>query len=592
MNPQPLSSLLEFRLREAMAAVLPPEVADADPQVRRSDHADFQADGILPLARPLRANPRELASRVVAELGTDEVIAAAEVSGPGFINLTVNDDAILRQVGARRGDARLGLARTRLGETTVIDYSQPNIAKEMHVGHLRGTIIGDVFARVLAFLGGDVVRQNHLGDWGTQFGMLIQYVREHPEITWRADDLSADMGGQDSLSNLNVLYRVAREEFDRDPEFADRARQRVVALQSHDAETLAVWQAIVDESKRYFNEVYDVLGVLLTDDDAVGESFYNPFLSEVAQELEDQGVAVVSDGALCVFFDDITGPDGSQVPLIVRKRDGGFGYAATDLAAIRYRVNTLKARRLLYVVDARQALHFRMVFETARRAGWLTDDVTATHVAFGTVLGPDGKPFKTRSGQTVRLISLLDEAVDRARQTVHDKSPHLDPETLDRIAREVGIGAVKYADLATSRTRDYMFNLDRMVSLNGNTGVYLQYAHARVRSILRRLPDGLDLDAMVPAVGVGLEPAERALALLLDGFEAAVNAVAETLEPHVLCGYLYNLAQAFTDFYETCPVLKAAREDVRDNRVLLCQLTGDTLRLGLDLLGVAAPDRL
>jgi len=462
----PLESAIGQRVRRAMTAVLPPEAADADPQIRASEYADFQANGLLALAKPLRANPRELAAEVAAALGTDDIIAGCEVSGPGFLNLTLSSPAIWRQLALRRDDPRLGLTATDSGSVTVIDYSQPNIAKEMHVGHLRSTIIGDALVRVLEFDGTKVIRQNHLGDWGTQFGMLIQYLFEHP------GEQQPDPGesGSQAISRLNALYRAARAEFESDADFADRARRRVVALQAREPDTVAGWEEIVAESKIYFNDVYRRLGVLLTDADAVGESFYNPFLHDVANDLEERGIAVRSDGALCVFFDDIRGPDGSLTPLIVQKSDGGFGYAATDLAAIRYRVTTLHAANILYVVDARQSLHFRMVFEAARRAGYLPDQVEAVHVSFGSVLGPDGKPFKTRAGGTVRLISLLDQAVERARATVAEKSPGLDPATLDARATEVGIGAVKYADLSTSRLRDYIFDPDRMVSLQGNTG--------------------------------------------------------------------------------------------------------------------------
>lgn len=582
----PLVSAVEQRVRQAMASALQLEAADADPQVRASDHADFQANGILPLARRLGANPRELASLAAEALTADDVIASCEVAGPGFLNLTVTDGAILRQLVARSGDVRLGVSASDPGTVTVIDYSQPNIAKEMHVGHLRSTIIGDALVRVLEFDGGKVVRQNHLGDWGTQFGMLIQHLIEQPE----SRGAYADETGSEAISRLNALYRAARAAFDSDQQFADRARRRVVELQAGDPETVAGWQEIVAESNVYFNDVYDRLGVLLTDEDAVGESFYNPYLRDVAEDLERRGVAVRSEGALCIFFDDIRGPEGNPVPLIVQKSDGGFGYATTDLAAIRYRADTLGARRILYVVDARQALHFRMVFEAARRAGYLPNGVDAVHVSFGSVLGPDGRPFKTRAGDTVRLISLLDEAVDRARATVEEKSPDLDPEMLDARSREVGIGAVKYADLSTSRTRDYIFDIDRMVSLQGNTGVYLQYAHARIRSILRKLP----ADAAVKGVDdtASLEPAERRLTMLLDELSAVIASVVESFEPHRLSGYLYSLAQAFTDFYEACPVLKAPTDAIRSNRVTICQITGDTLKLGLALLGIAAPDRL
>lgn len=527
-----------------MSTALPVEATGADPQIRPSDHADYQANGVLSLAKPLRANPRELASRVAAGLAADDLIARCEVSGPGFLNLTLAHQAIWRQLGLRRDDPRLGIPAADAGSVTVIDYSQPNIAKEMHVGHLRSTIIGDALARVLEFDATKVIRQNHLGDWGTQFGMLIQYLLEHPDGN---RNQGQGESGIEAISRLNALYRAARQRFDSEPEFAERARMRVVALQAGDPQTVAGWKEIVTESKVYFNDVYDRLGVLLTDDDAVGESFYNPFLQEVASDLEKRGIAVRSNGALCVFFDDILGPAGNPAPLIVQKSDGGFGYAATDLAAIRYRVGTLHASRILYVVDARQALHFRMVFETAHRAGYLPDDVQAEHVSFGSVLGPDGRPFKTRAGDTVRLIALLDEAVERAKATVEEKNPSPDPASLAFRATEVGIGAVKYADLSTGRTRDYVFDLDRMVSLQGNTGVYLQYAYARVQSILRRAPDGLP-----GAISVGLpfEPAERRLAMLLDGLDEALTAVRENSEPHRLCNYLYSLAQAFTEFYE------------------------------------------
>ncbi|NUP48131.1 MAG: arginine--tRNA ligase [Catenulispora sp.] len=580
-----LSEILAEEVRAALTAVVGEAARGADPLIRPSDHADFQANGVLPLAKAVKGNPRELATRVAAALPTSGVIAAVEVAGPGFLNLTLADSALAAQTAERLGDARLGVAPTGVGQTTVIDYSQPNIAKEMHVGHLRSTVIGDALVRLLEFDGRTVVRQNHLGDWGTQFGMLIQFLVEHP-----GDRLSgAEHSGEVAISWLTDLYRDARAKFDGDPEFADRARKRVVTLQGGDAESLAAWEEMVAESKRYFEDVYARLDVRLVDADAVGESFYNPFLAEVAADLEERGVAVWSNGALCVFFDGVLGPDGEPVPLIVRKSDGGFGYAATDLAAIRYRVDTLKADQILYVVDSRQALHFRMVFETARRAGYLPDGVEAVHVQFGSVLGKDGKPFKTRAGQTVRLIELLDSAVDHAVATVAEKNPDLDAEQARAEARVVGIGAVKYADLSTSRTKDYIFDLDRMVSLNGNTSVYLQYAHARIHSILRKLPAGT-VARVHP--GTALEPAERRLALHLDEFGATLAAVAAEFEPHRLATYLYTLAQTFSDFYENCPVVKAPSDEVRENRAALVRLTADTLKLGLELLGISAPDQL
>ncbi|MBW8804828.1 MAG: arginine--tRNA ligase [Catenulisporales bacterium] len=594
-----LSETLADDVRAALTAVLGDAARGADPLIRPSDHADFQANGVLPLAKALKGNPRELATRVAAALvpsaggadadpppaATSGVIAAVEVAGPGFLNLTLTDTALGAQAAERLGDPRLGVPAAGVGQTTVIDYSQPNIAKEMHVGHLRSTVIGDALVRLLEFNGHTVVRQNHLGDWGTQFGMLIQYLVEHPDA--RLADV--DHSGEAAISWLTALYRDARAEFESDTAFADRARKRVVTLQGGDRESLAVWQKMVAESKRYFEDVYARLDVRLIDADAVGESFYNPYLAEIAADLERRGIAVWSNGALCVFFDDIAGPDGEPVPLIVRKSDGGFGYAATDLAAIRYRVNTLKADQILYVVDSRQALHFRMVFEAARRAGYLPEHVEAVHVQFGSVLGPDGKPFKTRAGQTVRLIELLDSAVDHAVATVEEKNPQLDASQARAETRLVGIGAVKYADLSTSRTKDYIFDLDRMVSLHGNTSVYLQYAHARTHSILRKLPAGT-----TPRVhaGVPLEPAERKLALHLDDFGASLATVVENFEPHRLASYLYALAQTFSDFYDNCPVVKAPTEPVRENRAALVRLTGDTLRLGLELLGISAPEQL
>ncbi|QOC91609.1 arginine--tRNA ligase [Micromonospora craniellae] len=572
MTVPSLASSLSAAVTTA-AAALPGFV----PLVRRSGRADFQADGALAAARTLRRNPRDVAAEIVAALPAGGLVAAAEVAGPGFVNLGLTDTALLAQVAGRLADPRLGVGTPEAGVTTVVDYSQPNIAKEMHVGHLRSTIIGDALVRILEHLGGTVVRRNHVGDWGMQFGMLIQYRVEHPAPVTEA----ATMRG------LALLYRQARAAFDADPAFAERSRRRVVALQGGDPETTAAWRRIVAESTRYFTEVYDLLGVRLTGADAVGESAYNAALPGVAADLADQAVAVTSDGALCVFFDDVRGPDGEPTPLIVRKRDGGFGYAATDLAALRQRVTDLHADRLLYVVDARQSLHFRMVFDTARRAGWLPPTVPAAHVAFGTVLGADGRPFKTRAGDTVRLVDLLTEAVDRAREVVAAKNPGLTGAARDERARQVGIGAVKYADLATSRTRDYTYDPHRMLALTGNTGVYLQYAHARVRSILARA-DGAD-ETVDP--GIVLAPADRALILDLDGFADVLDEVVAGYEPHRLCGHLHRLAQSFTTFYERCPVLRA-EPPYRGTRLALCRLTGDTLRTGLGLLGIDAPERL
>jgi arginyl-tRNA synthetase len=584
-----LAESVQNQVSQAMRGVLAAELAGSDPLIRRSDHADFQANAALSLAKRLGQKPRDLADAIATAL-RDQTGGqlGVELAGPGFLNLTVADAAVWSQVAARLADDRLGVVSPLVGQRTVVEYSSPNIAKEMHVGHLRTTIIGDALARVLEYLGAEVFRQNHLGDWGTQFGMLIQYIDDHPDAKWRAEDLpEGDLG---TVSALDGLYKLARAEFDADPEFADRARRRVVVLQSGDEATLAVWRELVAESEKAFQAIYDYLGVSLNAEHSAGESSYNQYLDEVAAEVESSGVGVISDGALCVFFDDVTNAEGNPVPLIVRKSDGGYGYAATDLATIRYRIRDLKIGRLLYVVGAPQALHFRMIFETARRLGWLTDEVEAVHVGFGNVLGPDGKPFKTRAGGTVRLVELLDEAVARAKAEIETKPHTLSAEELETVARQAGIGAVKYADLSTSRTKDYTFDPERMVSFNGNTGVYLQYAHTRIRSILRRLPDE-GVSATVDATGE-LAPAEKALALLNDQFAATLDEVAESLEPHRLCGFLFSLAKAFTEFYEACPVLTAPTPGSKANRVALCRLTGATMARGLHLLGIETPDRM
>ncbi|MET9170334.1 arginine--tRNA ligase [Streptomyces misionensis] len=587
-----LSDSVRQHLASALSATLP-EAADADPLLRRSDRADFQANGILALAKKAKANPRELATQVVAQVTTGPVIEDIEVSGPGFLNITVSDRAITENLAARYADeaGRLGVPFAANPGTTVIDYAQPNVAKEMHVGHLRSAVIGDSVVQLLEFTGETVIRRHHIGDWGTQFGMLIQYLDEHPhELDHKRSAEDTAASGEEAMSNLDRLYKAARKLFDSDEEFKTRARRRVVDLQAGDPRTLAMWQKFVDESKIYFFSVFEKLDMEVRDADIVGESGYNDMLAETCRLLEESGVAVRSEGALCVFFDDIKGPDGNPVPLIVQKSDGGYGYAATDLSAIRDRVFNLKASTLLYVVDARQALHFRMVFETARRAGWLNDDVTAFQLAFGTVLGKDGKPFKTRAGETVKLQDLLDEAVDRATAVVRDKAEKvgLTEQEIEENGRYVGIGAVKYADLSTSAVRDYKFDLDQMVSLNGDTSVYLQYAYARIQSILRKAGD--TRPAAHPELA--LAPAERALGLHLDQFAETVLEVATSYEPHKLAAYLYQLASHLTTFYDQCPVLKADTPAQTENRLFLVDLTARTLHQGMSLLGIRTPEKL
>ncbi|MFG2382398.1 arginine--tRNA ligase [Streptomyces avermitilis] len=581
-----LSDSVHQRLAAALSAALP-QADSADPLLRRSDRADFQANGILALAKKAKANPRELATQVVERIVTGEVIRDVEVSGPGFLNITISDRAITENLAARATDpdGRLGVPLAEHPGTTVIDYAQPNVAKEMHVGHLRSAVIGDAVVQILEFTGENVVRRHHIGDWGTQFGMLIQYLIEHPH---ELDHKGGEVSGEEAMSNLNRLYKASRVLFDSDEEFKTRARRRVVDLQAGDPETLALWQKFVDESKIYFYSVFEKLDMEISDPDVVGESGYNDMLDETCRLLEESGVAVRSEGALCVFFDDIKGPDGNPVPLIVRKSDGGYGYAATDLSAIRDRVFNLKATTLLYVVDARQSLHFRMVFETARRAGWLNDDVEAVQLAFGTVLGKDGKPFKTREGETVRLVDLLDEAIDRASAVVREKAQDLSEEEIAERGAQVGIGAVKYADLSTSANRDYKFDLDQMVSLNGDTSVYLQYAYARIQSILRKAGE------VRPTAHPELElaGAERALGLHADRFAETVAETAAEYAPHKLAAYLYQLASLYTTFYSECPVLKADTPAQVENRLFLCDVTARTLHQGMALLGIRTPERL
>ncbi|MCK1796581.1 arginine--tRNA ligase [Streptomyces sp. XM4193] len=584
-----LATTVDQRVADALAAALP-EAAGADPLLRRSDRADFQANGMLALAKKLKGNPRELAGQVVERLatGAGEPIAQVEVSGPGFLNITVSDEALVATLAARAEDSRLGVPYAPSPGTTVIDYSQPNVAKEMHVGHLRSTVIGDSVMRILEHSGEKVIRRHHIGDWGTQFGMLTQYLIENPhELDHESDAAGTGEAGEAAMARLNRVYKASRALFDSDEAFKARARDRVVPLQSGDKETLDLWHKIVDESKIYFRAVYDQLDVEIRDEDVVGESAYNDDLQQVVKELESSGVAVRSDGALCVFFDDVKGPDGSPTPLIVQKSNGGFGYAATDLAAIRDRIGNLHADTLLYVVDVRQALHFRMVFETAQRAGWLPEGA-AKQLAFGTVLGEDGKPFKTRAGESVRLVDLLDEAVQRAEDVVREKARDLGEEEIAERAAQVGIGAVKYADLSNSMSRDYVFDLDRMVSLNGDTSVYLQYACARIHSILRKAGEaGPRAHAELP-----LAPAERALGLHLDEFAQTLATASQTYEPHRLTAYLYGLATLYSSFYEQCPVLKAEDPATVENRLFLCELTARTLHQGMELLGIRTPERL
>ncbi len=560
----------------AIAAAFGAEHAATDPMIRRSAHADYQANAAMALGKKLGRPPRVVAEAIKAALRLDDVCSKVEVAGPGFLNLVLRDDYVARELAATAADPRLGVPAARDPETVVIDYSSPNVAKEMHVGHLRSTLLGDAIARVLSALGHTVVRQNHVGDWGTPFGMLIEHLIDQEQAG--EGDLSA--------SDLTSFYKAARAKFDADPAFAERSRRRVVLLQGGDEPTLGKWKSLVAASMRYFGSVYGRLGVTLTDADVAGESLYNAALPGVASDLEQLGLATVSEGALCVFPPGFTGREDDPLPLIVRKQDGGYGYAATDLAAVRHRVAAIGARRLVYVVGAPQAQHLAMVFAVAKLSGWLAPPARAEHVAFGSVLGPDRKMFKTRGGETVRLVDLVDEADDRAAKVLAEKNPDLDEETRARVAHAVGVGAVKYADLSNDRIKDYVFDWDRMLAFEGNTAPYLMYAHARIRSIFRKT-DAKPGDAIAVTT-----KEERALALTICRFGAAVEEVGDTLCPHKLCAYLYDLASAFTSFYEACPVLKADDDATRASRLSICDLVARVLARGLDLLGIDAPDRM
>ncbi len=574
--------VLAQRVHDAVVASLGPEYGDADPLVRPSSFADFQANAALPLAKRVGRPPPELASDLVRHLDVADMCAEPAVSGPGFINFLLRDDWIAAQASRMLDDARLGTALAARPATVVVEYSSPNIAKEMHVGHLRTTIVGDAIARVLEFAGHRVIRDNHVGDWGTQFGMEIEYLL----------DVGADSPQAALLrTDPNAFYQAARRAFDSDPEFADRARKRVVDLQGGDPGTLELWQEIVDLSLDYLHRIYGRLGVTLTDADIRGESFYNDTLAETVAALEEQGIAVYSDGALCAFPPGFTGREGRPLPLIIRKRDGGYNYATTDLATIRYRVDELHTDRAIYVVGSDQALHFRMVFAVASQAGWIPAGAVFEHAQIGLVLGPDGNRLRTRSGDNVQLSDLLIEAVERARAILDevDASARFGPAELDEVAEAIGIGAVKYADLSTARDSAYVFDWDRMISFRGNTGPYLQYATARIRSIFRR-SDGAEAEVQGAGIAVEAGP-ERALALRLLQFGSTVIQVGQTAEPHRLCGYLFEVASLFTTFYEECPVLKA-EPSVRPRRLALCALTLRVLAAGLGLLGVPVPERM
>ena len=578
--PAPEIALTQ-RFQTAFAAAFGSEYADADPIIRPSQFADFQCNAAMGLAKRLGRKPRDIAAEIVEAVDLSDIAEDPEIAGPGFLNIRLRTDWVAAQAAELVDPAAaLGVPAPERAETVVLDYSAPNVAKEMHVGHLRTTVVGDSIARTLEKLGHTVVRQNHIGDWGTPFGMLIEHLLEVGEDSAEADLLKTDP---------NAFYQAARATFDGGGDFAERARKRVATLQSGHAESLRIWTNLVELSKLYFHRIYDMLGVTLTDEHLAGESSYNDLLAAVCDDLEAAGIARISDGALCVFPEGFIGRDEQPLPLIIRKSDGGYGYATTDLAAIRHRVGTLGADRIGYVVGSAQGLHFQMVFTAAREAGWLPDEVQAEHVKIGSVLGEDGKILRTRSGSSLRLMALLEEAVGTARTVIDELRPDLPEDERAQIAHDIGIGGVKYADLSTAHDSDYTFDLDRMLALTGNTAPYLQYAVARIRSISRKAAAQGITAAAAPRIE---NDAERALALQLLEFGPTLVSVGAEFEPHRLCAYLFSLAQAFTSFYEASPILKESDEEVRAGRLTLAQLTERVLVEGLDALGVNAPQQM
>ncbi|WP_110970337.1 arginine--tRNA ligase [Pseudomonas huaxiensis] len=543
---------------------------------RDKTHGDFASNIAMMLAKPAGMKPRDLAEKLIAALPADPQISKVEIAGPGFLNFFQNTQALASRLDAALADAKLGVHKAGPQQKVVIDLSAPNLAKEMHVGHLRSTIIGDAVARVLEFLGDDVIRQNHVGDWGTQFGMLLAYLEENP-IT------------SDELSDLENFYRAAKKRFDESEAFADRARGLVVKLQAGDAECLTLWTRFKDISLSHCQKTYELLNVKLTPADVMGESAYNDDLANVVSDLKAKGLLVESNGAQCVFLEEFKTADGDPLPVIVQKADGGYLYATTDLAAVRYRSNVLHADRALYFVDQRQALHFQQVFEVARRAGFISHPMQTEHMGFGTMNGADGRPFKTRDGGTVKLIDLLTEAKERAYTLVKEKNPELPEDDLRAIAKVVGIGAVKYADLSKHRTSDYSFNFDLMLNFEGNTAPYLLYAYTRVAGVFRKL--GKDFSEVEGQIVLQAQQ-EQDLAARLAQFAEILNNVAEKGTPHVLCSYLYDVAGLFSSFYENCPILGAETPEQQQSRLRLAALTGRTLKQGLELLGLETLERM
>ena len=551
-------------------------------RTKDKNHGDFATNIALMLAKPAGMKPRDLAEKLIAALPADNAVAKVEIAGPGFINFFQADDWLTGLLDQALADEHLGVARPAQAQTVVVDYSSPNLAKEMHVGHLRSSIIGDAVVRTLEFLGHKVVRQNHVGDWGTQFGMLLAYLEEQ-----KSEESDTELSRE--LGDLEGFYRAAKQRFDESDAFATRARSLVVKLQAGDEDCLALWREFNSVSLSHCQAVYDRLGVSLTPADVRGESAYNDDLAQVVSDLDAKGLLSEDQGAQCVFMDEFKNKEGAPLPVIVKKADGGYLYATTDLAALRYRAGTLHADRMLYFVDQRQALHFQQMFSLAKRAGFVPENTELEHMGFGTMNGPDGRPFKTRDGGTVKLIDLLDEAEQRAYNLVRDKNPELDDSALRTIAHAVGIGAVKYADLSKNRSSDYIFNFEQMLSFEGNTAPYLLYAYTRVASVFRKA--GLDM-ADVNGNFLLQEEAEQALAARLVQFGEVLESVAEKGLPHLLCSYLYDVAGLFSTFYEHCPILSGDNEALKQSRLKLAALTARTLKQGMELLGLSPLERM
>jgi len=574
-----IQALLSEKVTQAMVAAGAP--ADCEAQVRQSakvQFGDYQANGIMAVAKKLAMPPRQLAEKVLPLLQLEGIASKVEIAGPGFINIFLCREFIASQAQAALKDARLGLSPVT-PQTIVIDYSAPNVAKEMHVGHLRSTIIGDAAARTQEFLGHKVIRANHVGDWGTQFGMLIAYLEK----------MQNEHAGEMNLADLEAFYRAAKQHYDSDEQFAERARGYVVKLQGGDEYCRQMWRKLVDITMAQNQLTYNRLNVTLTQQDVMGESLYNSMLPAIVADLQAKGLAVESEGATVVFLDEFKNKEGEPMGVIVRKKDGGYLYTTTDIACAKYRYETLGADRVLYYIDSRQHQHLVQAWTIVRKAGYVPESVSLEHHMFGMMLGKDGKPFKTRAGGTIKLAELLDEAIERARVLITEKNPQLQGEELENLVRVVGIGAVKYADLSKNRTTDYIFDWDNMLAFEGNTAPYMQYAYTRVASIFKR--SDLQADALNAPINLQ-EDREALLATRLLQFEETLLSVAREGTPHVMCAYLYDLAGLFSGFYEHCPILNAENDDTRQSRLQLALLTQRTLKAGLDTLGIETVERM